>query len=125
VKTIARTSTELAGPAALPATTRSPVPDGSSNAYSSHSGAVFADPRVTDLDISARYLGHTSTDEGATWQPVPMPTGWDTVCGGHVQAEAGGALLHGWDVVADGPTRIIREWDGSLARWTLTDPTAH
>src|SRR6266705_408694 len=108
--------------ATLPTTERRPVPDSSSNGYSPHHGAVFADPRVTDLDISARYIGETSTDEGATWTPVPMPDGWTTVCGGHTQVEVAGALLHGWDVVADGPNRIIREWDGSLARWTITQP---
>lgn len=105
----------------LPSATRRPVPDPSWDpAYADHHTTVCADPRVTDIDISARYTGHTSTDEGATWTPVPMPTGWDTVCGGHVQAEALGSLLTGWDVTADGTTRTIREGDGTLARWTLT-----
>lgn len=109
----------------LPSATRSPVPDSSSNTYATHHQAVCSDPRVLDLDISARYVGHTSTDEGATWQPVPMPAPWESVCGGHVQAETLGILLVGGDVIADGTTRTYREWDGTLARWTITDPTAH
>lgn len=103
----------------LPAAERRDVPDGSSHDYSTHHTAVYADPRVTDLDTAARYIGETSTDNGATWTPIPMPDGWGSVCGGHVQCEAAGALTGGWDVTADGPTRIIREWDGALTRWTL------
>jgi len=110
---------------ALPSATRRPVPDSSSHDYSPHDTAVHADPRVADLDTAARYLGEHSSDNGQTWQPVRMPPGWATVCGGHVQAEAASALLGGWDVIADGPTRIIREGDGSLTRWTITDPNAH
>lgn len=102
----------------LPSTTRRPVPDGSSNAYAAHHEAVYASPLITDLVPSARYTGETSTDEGATWTPVPMPAGWDTVCGGHVQAEVATKLLAGYDVAADGPTRITRDWDGTLTRWT-------
>lgn len=103
----------------LPATTRRHVPDPSCDpAYADHHVAVCSDPRVTDLDISARYVGATSADEGATWQPVPMSAPWEDVCGGHVQAEALGALLHGRDITADGPVRIIRDADGTLARWT-------
>jgi hypothetical protein len=101
----------------LPSTTRRPVPDGSSQAYGTHADTIYTDPRVTNINISARYTGHTSRDEGHTWEPVPMPPGWDTVCGGHTQVEVASALLSGWDVTADGPTRIIREYDGTLTRW--------
>jgi hypothetical protein len=103
----------------LPSTTRRPVPDPSYDpTYVDHHIAACSDTRVTDLNISARYTGATSTDQGATWTPIPMPVPWDSVCGGHVQAEALGALLTGWDVTADGPARTIRERDGSLTRWT-------
>lgn len=108
--------------ATLPTTHRTPVPNESSNDYANHHSTVYATPLITNLDISARYTGETSRDEGATWNPVPMPSGWDTVCGGHIQVEVASALLHGWDVVADGTTRLIREGDGSLTRWTMTDP---
>ena len=30
--------------------------------------------------------------------------------------------MSGWDVTADGTTRTIRDWDGSLTRWTLRAP---
>ena len=106
--------------AALPSTERRDVPDSSSRNYCTHHEAVYADPRVTDLDTAARYTGEHSHDEGATWTPIPMPDGWGSVCGGHVQVEAASALTSGWDVVADGTTRIIREGDGALTRWTLT-----
>jgi hypothetical protein len=102
----------------LPSTTRRPVPDPSwEPTYADHHTAACSDPRVTDLNISTRYTGATSTDQGATWEPIPLPAPWESVCGGHVQAEALSALLAGWDVAADGPVRIIREWDGSLIRW--------
>lgn len=106
--------------AALPSTERRPVPDSSSRDYGTHHDAVYADPRLTDLDTAARYRSETSTDEGATWTLDPTPDDWPTVCGGHVQCEVAGALGSGWDVAADGTTRIIRHWDGSLTRWTLT-----
>lgn len=109
---------------ALPSTTQTPVPDGSSRDYSAHHSTVYADPRITDIDTAARYYGEHSTDNGHTWTPVDMPTGWDTVCGGHTQVEVAGALLSGWDVIADGTTRIIREWDGSLTRWTMVAPVS-
>lgn len=105
----------------LPSTRRRPVPDSSHPGYAAHHDAVYADPRVTDLDGDARYTGETSTDEGATWTPMPMPDGWGSVCGGHVQIQTAGALHTGWDVVADGPVRIIREGDGELTRWTPAD----
>ena len=104
----------------LPSTERRNVPDSSSRDYGTHHAAVYNDPRLTNLDTAARYIAHTSTDEGATWTAVPMPPGWGSVCGGHVQCEVAGALHCGWDVVADGATRFIRNWDGSLDRWTLT-----
>lgn len=103
----------------LPTTDRRPVPSQSCRDYYAHHALVFADPRATALDTTARYVGATSTDNGRTWTPIPMPNGWTTVCGGHVEVEAASALLHGRDVVADGATRIIREGDGSLVRWTL------
>ena len=108
----------------LPSTTRRPVPDSSSRDYCAHDDAIWTDPRITDLDISARYTGETSLDNGQTWTPVPMPDGWTTVCGGHVQCEVAGALRSGWDAVTDGTTRTTREWDGSLTRWTLVVLTA-
>jgi hypothetical protein len=106
----------------LPATDRSPVPAPSWDpAYVDHHRAVCSDPRVTDLDTGARYVGHTSTDEGATWEPVPMPAPWESVCGGHVQAETVGLLLAGYDVVADGTTRTMRDSNNTLVRWTLAN----
>ncbi|MFI8535359.1 hypothetical protein ACIGMX_34580 [Streptomyces aquilus] len=105
--------------AVLPSAEHRPVPDSSSNDYSRHHAAIYADPRLTDIDAAARYTSATSTDNGASWTPDPMPEGWYSVCGGHVQCEVAGALGAGWDVVADGTTRIIRNWDGSLTRWTL------
>lgn len=106
--------------AALPSAGRRDVPDSGSRDYGTHHTAVYNDSRITDLDTAARYTGESSTDNGATWVPVPMPEGWATVCGGHTQVEVAGALLSGWDVTADGSTRTIREWDGALTRWTLT-----
>lgn len=103
----------------FPSTARRPVPDSSHPGYSTHHDAVYADPRLTDLDTAARYISHTSSDEGATWTADPMPDGWGSVCGGHVQCEVAGALGSGWDVVANGTTRLTRHWDGSLTRWTL------
>jgi hypothetical protein len=93
---------------------RRPVPGSSSNDYAAHHTAVYADPRITGIDSGARYVDHTSRDNGRTWQPVDR----GTVCGGHVQAEAASALLAGYDVTADGPTRTIRQGDGTLTRWT-------
>lgn len=106
--------------AALPYFARRPVPDSSSNGYSGHHSAVYADARVTDLDIAARYTGELSDDNGQTWRPDTMPPGWTTVCGGHVQVEVASALLAGWDVLADGTTRIVRHSEQQLSRWTLT-----
>lgn len=104
----------------LPAAARRDVPGESSPGYIAHHGAVYADPRVTDLAPAVRYFGEYSTDNGATWKPVPLSPGWGSVCGGHVQHEAASALLCGWDVVADGTTRIVRHWNGDLSRWTTT-----
>lgn len=76
--------------------------------------AVYADPRVTDINPSARYAGETSTNGGRTWTPLDVPT----VCGGHVQAEVATALLCDRDVTTAGAARTVPDWDGTLVRWT-------
>jgi hypothetical protein len=105
----------------LPSTEPRTVPDSSHRDYIHHHDTVYADARVCGIDITARYYGEYSRDNGQTWKSIPMPEGWTTVCGGHVQAEAASALLSGWDVTADGGTRIVRDWDGALTRWTTHD----
>lgn len=96
-----------------------PVPDGSSPGYAAFHASVFADPRITDIDIEARYVCEYSKDGGRTWFK-DMHFNPD-VCGGHVQAEAASALLSGRLVIAGGPVRIIRGSYGTFTRWTIAE----
>lgn len=96
-----------------------PVPGGSSSGYAAFHASVCADPRVTEIDVEARYVCEYSKDGGRTWA---KDTHFDPdVCGGHVQAEAASALLSGCLVIAGGPVRIIRGSCGTLMRWTLAE----
>ncbi|MEV5279645.1 hypothetical protein ACFYMW_25265 [Streptomyces sp. NPDC006692] len=94
-----------------------PVPDGSSSGYAAFYASVIADPRVTELDIEARYVCEVSEDGGRTWTKDAHP--YAVVGGGHVQAEAASALLSGCLVVAGGGVRVVRGPSGVLTRWTL------
>ncbi|MEE1741227.1 hypothetical protein PUR49_32675 [Streptomyces sp. BE147] len=99
-----------------------PVPDGSSSGYAAFHASVFADPRVTEIDIDARYVCEDSEDGGRTWTKDPHPCA--VVAGGHVQAEAASALLSGCLVIAGGPVRVIRGPYGTFVRWTLAEEPA-
>ncbi|QDN54287.1 hypothetical protein [Streptomyces sp. S1D4-20] len=96
-----------------------PVPDGSSNGYAAFHASVFADPRITEIDIEACYACEYSKDGGRTWSKDTYS--YPEVCGGHVQAEDASALLSGCLVIAGGPVRIIRGSYGTLTRWTLAE----
>lgn len=104
---------------ALPSTTRREVPDLNSREWIAHHDTVYNDARVTSIDTCAAYTGETSHDNGQTWQPRQTSSPRSYVYGHHVLGDVMGALLTGHDAVADGPTRTIRERDGSLTRWAL------
>lgn len=99
-----------------------PVPDGSSSGYAAFHTSVYADPRVTEIDVEARYLCEYSKDGGRTWSKDPHF--YPTAAGAHVQVEAAHALLSGCLVAAGGPVRIIRGPYGTLTRWTLAEERA-
>lgn len=77
---------------------------------------VYADPRVTSIDDTARYQDDFSDDGGRTWQRVDL----GPVCGGHVQIDTARAIRDGRQVTVDGPVRTIAMPGGTLVRWTPT-----
>jgi hypothetical protein len=104
---------------ALPSTERRDVPDMDSREWIAHHDAIYADPRVADVNGSTDYVGECSTDNGQTWQPRLTFGPWGYVHGYVVEGDVMHALLTGHDVVSDGAARIVRKEGGSLVRWTL------